>query len=59
MSAEEARKWADLASQARATPTPKPPRTGLEDREPAGPDAISPEDYFAAYAARLLSEPCE
>ncbi len=56
--AEEARRWADLAGNPRVA-EPKPPRTGLENREPAGPDEISPEAHFAAYAARLLAEPCE
>lgn len=56
--AEEARKFARLADHARVA-EPRPPRTGLEDREPAGPDDVSPESYFAAYAARLLAEPCE
>lgn len=44
-----------LASSA----APKPPRTGLEDREPAGPDTVSPEAHFAAYARHLLAKDAE
>ncbi len=59
--ADDARKWADIARVAREDdPTP---RTGLElalqSRRAAGPDEISPEDFYAAYARRLLAEDAE
>lgn len=58
--ADDARKFARLADRARAAPAPKPPRTGLENREAAPPDSETPEQFYARVAAlRLLSEPCD
>lgn len=59
--ADDARKFARLADA--KEDGPKLPRSGLElalqDRRPAGPDEISPEDFYAAYAARLQAESCD
>lgn len=57
--AEEARRWADLAGQARVAEPPTP-RTGLENREVAPPGAETCEEFFARVAAaRLLHEDAE
>lgn len=59
--AEEARRFAGLADSAGVAPAPpKPLPTGLENREPAAPDAESPEQFFERVALeRLRSEPCD